>query len=539
MCSEQRHFYVACTVLAVFVALLAPTAFAQKTANPVTIVTAADAGETERFAAAELAKYLAKMGNPQPKIVKAPAQGEVYLGVLPGSVAPSERRLYEDPIAGRDPDSFLIRSFARGVVIKGNSPRAVLFGTYHYLESLGARWYFPGTENELIPQVAVRLTGFDTVQVPSFRKRGIVVFASTPGFASLVDFAAKVKLNTIGLHDTSKEYDAYSLASKAIGARGLTIDAERHLFGERFCPDDTAALATEKERFKSYIATLPSQLNDFFLWVADKELPPCASPKYRNYSVSDLVMYFSNEIAQTLRRTRPQGRYAYLAYLGTEPPPKNVKPGPGVLLEWAPMRQCFAHSFDDPDCPMNRAYRQNIEGYLKLFKPEDAQVLGYWLDDTLFNRTGYGRLPYRPDVLKADLTYLHKLRVPDVTTFGVITGANYFASHVSPAVFLYPRLLWDVTSDPQSVMKEFCQGFFGDGDTLKVFDLLAEADRLVYVDKHQVQARMVNDPAFIAAVSEAIRLSQTFVTAQTDPRLRGRRAKLLQEVAERFSKTGK
>ncbi len=502
---------------------------------PVRIVIPAQAAAPGQFAAQELAKYLAAMGNPKPGIVNAPGKGDIYLGVLPPGFA--------DPLRGRDPDSFLLRSSGTSLVIYGNSPRATLYGVYGYLESLGARWYFPGPENEVVPRARVRLQGYDSVEVPSFRKRGIVVSANTAGLRDLVDFAAKARLNTVGLHPLPSEpslSDAgYEATAKAVGPRGLAIEIERHFFGEDFCPDDQAALGREQAKLRQYLATLPGAMNDLFLWAADKYLSPCRSPKYRHCSVSDVVLWFSNEVARTLRESRPGGRLAYLAYLGTEEPPRNVKPGAGVFLEWAPIRQCFAHSFDDPACPTSRRYRESLEGYLKIFPSGEAQVLGYWLDDTLFNRSYYGRLPYNPEALKGDLAWLHRLGIRAATTFGVITGRDYFTSHASPAVLLYPRLLWDVNSQPRALVEDFCREYFGAPELSKVFDLLAEADRMVYVDSGKVQAQRANDPAFVKAVGEALTLTQSHLVRQTDPVMRTRSARLLQEVSSRFAQVGR
>ena len=507
------------------------------------IVTPATPALPEQFAARELARYLAAMGNPAPVVAASPAPGDLYIGVLPSALPPAARQALASRLRGQDPDSFALHSFPGGLVILGNSPRAHLYGVYGYLESLGARWYFPGPENEIIPRAAARLDGYDTLEAPSFRKRGLCVFATTPGFAELADFAAKARLNTIGLHTLPSLPpfgDAgYEAAAKAIGPRGLAIDIERHFFGERFCPDDRATLAREQANFRRYIAALPASMQDFFLWAADKYLPPCRSPQYRDYTVSDIVLWFSNQMAATLRETRPRGRFAFLAYLGTEEPPAHVKPAPGVFLEWAPIRQSFAHGIDDPASATSRRYRENFEAHLKLFNPAEAQVLGYWLDDTLFSRTHYGRLPYNPEAMRADLAWYHGRGVRAVTTFGVITGRDYFASHASPAVFLYPLLLWDIHADPRAAVREFCRRYFGSAEASAIFDRLAEADRLVYVDDGNVQAARANDPRFLRAASAAVDEARRLMDAQTEPALRARAARLVQEAAARLAQIGR
>ncbi|HZP02833.1 MAG TPA: DUF4838 domain-containing protein [Terriglobia bacterium] len=491
-----------------------------------------------RFAASELAKYAALMGNAKPGLVQAPQAGDICLGLLPPNLPAEVLREIESDLRGKDPDSFIIRSEGRRLIIYGCSARAVLYGTYHYLESLGVRWYFPGHENEIIPHAELKLSGYDIKQVPCFHKRGIVVFSTTPGFEDLVDFAAKLKLNTIGLHappygpQTSDV--GVDFASKVAAPRGLEVDVERHLFGEGFCPDDKSRLNLERKVLTNYVSQLPPSINDFFLWPADKFLAPCASARYRDYSVSDLVLWFANQMLATLRQSRPQARFAFLSYLSTWNPPTRERPSPGLILEWAPMFQSFAHPLDDPASTTNAEYRGDFEKLLSIFKPENSQVLGYWLDDTLFSRTRYGHLPYSPTALQGDLAYYFRKGVPAITTFGVITGRDYFASHASPAVFLYPRLLWDVDTDVRPLMRDFCRDYFGTDRALDVFDSLARADSMVYVEKHRTQTGRLNDPAFAAEVSKALRLAGDLLESQTAPQRRAWAARLVQEVASRF-----
>ncbi|MEN6536763.1 MAG: DUF4838 domain-containing protein [Bryobacteraceae bacterium] len=495
----------------------------------------------ERFAAEELVKYLVAMGNPKPSVVLAPEEGDIYIGTLPGSLAAVRAQTMCGRLTGKDPDSFVLRSIGKRLVIYGNSPRANLFGTYYYLESLGARWYFPGAENEVVPQAAVKLETYDVTEIPSFRKRGICVFATTPGLAEQIDFAAKNRLNTIALHTEPSAppfADAgYDVAVKAIGPRGLTIDIERHFFSKSFCPDDTATLEREKTNFRKYLSTLPSSMNEFFLWPADTALQTRCSVQDKDYSVSDIVLWFSNEIARTLREIRLQGRFPFLAYWSTTQPPKHVRPAPGVFLEWAPMWQSFAHAIDDASSATNREHRQNLERFLEIFKPEEAQVLGYWLDDTFFlwKNYAYNRLPYCPTALKGDLAYYHRLGIPAITSFGVMLGSDYFSTHASPTIFLYPRLLWNVKAEPREVMNEFCRSYFGSADACKIFDLLAEADQMVYVEQHKVRRELVNAPRYVQIVSRAVDLSLKLVAAQSAPTLRARAVRLVQEATTRFS----
>jgi hypothetical protein len=504
---------------------------------PLRIVLPANPAPPEEFAGRELVKYLAAMGNGEAEIVRAPAEGDIYLGALPASTPNDDRRHIVSALAGRGADSFVLRSTSRGLVIRGGSPRAHLYGAYQYLESLGVRWYFPGRDGEVVPRAAARLEGYDIVQTPSFHERGIVIFPTTPGLEDIADFAAKVKLNTIGLHtwhdprfSDLRAPDVLRMAEP----RGLTVQIERHFFGENFCPDDLASLAQAKSDLLALVTKMPAEINDFFLWPADKFLSPCTSPAYRDHSVSDLILWFDNQMLSTLREARPHARFAYLAYLSTWEPPKHERPAPGLLLEWAPIFQSLSQALDDPASAQNTKDRENFEALLEIFGAANTRVLGYWLDDSMALGNGYGKLAYAPDALKGDLSYYHRLGVPAITTFGVISGSNYFASRLSPVVFLYPALLWDTSRDTRTMVREFCRDYLGSEKAAGVFDLLAEADKFVHIEHAQVVRQHVSNRKFIDIVSKAMRQTQAMMEVEQDPMKRARLARLLQEVASRY-----
>lgn len=512
---------------------------AGKRGGAITIVLPDGAAAPVKFAAQELVRYLAAMGNAKPKVVQTPEKGDIYLGILPGVLRGEDRRAIESSLKRAEPDSFVIRSVGDCLVVYGNSPRAHLYGVYHYLETLGARWYFPGPGNEVVPRATVKLNGYDVWQAPSFRKRGIVIFSTTPGFEDLVDFAAKAKLNTIGLHAIPYGPQVGNVgldfATKVAAPRGLTVDIERHLFGSNFCPDDAASLEHEKKTLLDYVALLPANMNEFFLWPADEVLAPCTSPQYRDRAVSDLVMWFANQMLVTLQQSRPQARFAFLSYMSTWGPPKHEKPLPGLIFEWAPMFQSFAYSLDDPRSRTNAEYRSDFESFLKMFGGENTQVLGYWLDDTLFSRTSYGHIPHNPEALRRDLSYYHRLGVNAVTTFGVITGRDYFLSHASPAVFLYPRLLWNVQTDTREAMRDFCRNYFGSESGVEVFDALAEADYMVYIEKSQLAGKKLSDRQFVECISRARHAAQALLDFQENTQKGARAALLVDEVMSRFN----
>ena len=508
-----------------------------QTTIPLRIVLPSQAAPQEEFGAREIVKYLAAMGNEEPQIVRAPSEGDIYLGAVPAGLPQEDQRRIQSVLAGCDPDSFILRSTSSGLLIRGNSPRAHLYGAYHYLESLGVRWYFPGPEGEVIPRAVAQLSGYDILQVPSFRERGIVIFPTTPGLDDMIDFAAKVKLNTIGIHTWHDPRFSDLRAPEVLQmaeSRGLTVQIERHFFGENFCPDDTASLEQAKKDLLQLVAQMPAQVNDFFLWPADKFLSPCTSAAYRQRSVSDLILWFDNQMLAALRTARPEARFAYLAYLSTWEPPQRERPAPGLILEWAPIFQSLSHALDDSTSTQNARDRNNFEALIRIFGAPNTRVLGYWLDDTMALGNGYGKLPYSPAALKGDLSYYHRMGVPAVTTFGVIKGSDYFLSHSSPVVFLYPALLWDVERRPQTLVEEFCREYLGTEKASEIYEMLAQADKMVRIEHARVERAQFNNREFVEKVMAAMRRTEGLLLSETDPAKRARLARLAQEVASRL-----
>lgn len=514
--------------------------FAQS--NRLTLIIPAQPSPVVTRAAEEVAYYVERMGNPRPVIVRGGTEGDLFFGVYPPSVTEAEKQGILSSIQKpRNQDAFVVHSVGRSLVIDGNSPRAVLYGAYEYLETLGVRWYFPGTENEVVPKRHPAVEGYNLVRIPSFRKRGVVTFShrvifsvhpenyEEPGFREFVAFAAHKKLNTIAVHHDFNLEEASSIAAEY----GLDTQQEIHFFGEHFCPDDAEALRRESARFEAYLAKASATMRQFFLWPDDENLPDCSSPQFRDYRVSDLTLNFSNEMNKLLQSRRPGAEFAFISYLRTWDPPRHVKPDPGVTLEWAPMNQSLGQALNDPNSPVNARMRNQLEQYLKLFPASTAQVLGYWLDDTLTSRTDLGHLLFRPSALQQELRYYRSLGIANVTSFGIFAKKDGFSSNAPPVVFLYPELLWDPDTNVEARLREYCKYYFGDESAFDVLAALQKMDGIVYVEDSTVKIQEQQLPEFGELLTTALSNATRLMEQQTDETYRSRLAKLVVEVASR------
>ncbi len=180
----------------------------------------------------------------------------------------------------------------------------------------------------------------------------------------------------------------------------------------------------------------------YFLWPDDGP-PWCRCPKCRSYSDTDQSLILTNALAKRLQEAvDPHAQIAHLAYHNTLEAPQDVTPGPGVFLEFAPIRRVHEIPMD-ADHETQRVYVNALEANLKLFPAEQAQVLEYWLDVSWFSNYTQPptKLPFSREVLAADLDFYASLGIGHVTTFAVDMDQAYLDLHGEPPLAEYAEEL--------------------------------------------------------------------------------------------------
>ncbi|HGJ66744.1 TPA: hypothetical protein ENS27_15385 [bacterium] len=431
------------------------------------IIVSKEANEVEIFSANELSNYLGIMTNDQIKITNIASGKCLYVGFIPDN-AEYKNQLF-DELADLHDDGFIIRAYGDDIIIKGKNSRGTLYGVYEYLNRLGARWYFPGKEHEFIPKRDdIFINGIDIKESPDFNHRSICIHIWEKGFEHWVDFAGKAKLNAIHLHSDEGLDDMEKLAKN----RGLDYNFRRHFFGEKYSPEDKSDLDANRKLIKDYIKILPDKINDFFLWPADVVLQIYDNPE--NWSIADITLMFTNEMAKAIKEIKPKGRMSFLSYWTTWGVPKNIKPLDNVFLEIAHMHQCYSHSITDHSCQTNsKEVMPDIDGLMNVFDPSETHVLGYWLDASLFGRGVYkgleGRLPYIGNNIRQDFLYYKSKGIKNISTFAVGLNSDYFVKFISPTIFQYSALLWNIKYDLDLETRLFCENYFGETQLSSIF----------------------------------------------------------------------
>jgi hypothetical protein len=296
-----------------------------------------------------------------------------------------------------------------------------------------------------------------------------VVFA--PEDLTLADWPERAKaagLTTIGIHHQNSpravidwiRTDAGRRFLEACGRLGLEVEYELHVMKElllprrlfekspeffrmdergrrqpdaNLCVHSPAALDIAAENAVAIAEALRPTTGRYFYW-GDDGKPWCRCPQCQGLSDSDQATLLENHLLRALRRHDPRASLAHLAYLNSLSPPARVRPDPGVFLEYAPIKRRYDIPYEKQAGPAQADGLSTLDANLKVFPADTAQVLEYWLDVSRFSRWKRPavRLPWRRDVLEADVATYAARGIRHVTSFAVYVDADYRRRYGEP-----------------------------------------------------------------------------------------------------------
>lgn len=292
-----------------------------------------------------------------------------------------------------------------------------------------------------------------------------------------IDRAAAIGLTSLEIHPTGGTNAAASLTAllgdletsafrariDRARAKGLEIGYEFHaagwllprdLFGEHpeyfrmdgdgrrcrdinFCLSSAEGMDLVAKRAVELAGRLYGSSHRYFFWMDDVPDGVCHCEKCRGYSASDQQLLFVNRVLAELRKTIPDARLCYLAYLGGINPPEKVTPSEGVFLEYAPIKR-------DPSRPLavqDNADVAPLKALVAKFGARDARVLEYWFDNSLLSKWTKPPKRFVPpaDVVREDLAYYRALGFSDLASFACFLGDDYEKLWGEPDVTPFAR----------------------------------------------------------------------------------------------------
>ena len=297
-----------------------------------------------------------------------------------------------------------------------------------------------------------------------------------------LDWVARMQdsgLNLLGLHMLQRENDLLPFLESDRGrdaveravAAGIDVEYEIHALslllprehfekhpdwfrmdtrGERIpdgnlCPANGDAMEIVCATARELAARLTPTTHRYYFWPDDGKAW-CHCPACQHLSDADQNVVVMNAILSALRDVDPDARLACLAYHTTLSGPAQVEPAAGLFLEWAPIRRCYRHAIDDPECAVNREQLDSLTALLKTFDAAEAQVLEYWMDASMFSRwkRPAAKLPFGAEIMRKDVAHYASLGVRSITSFGCFIDEEYVKLHGDPPIGEYASILSSV-----------------------------------------------------------------------------------------------
>ncbi len=307
-----------------------------------------------------------------------------------------------------------------------------------------------------------------TASRPFFRTRGVVLVPEDLTWSAWPQRARQAGLSTIALHHGASPKYVTDLIRSERGREflaqcrqlGLQVEHELHamrdllprdlfaknseLFrmnekGERtpdcnLCVHAERALDISAEHAVALAKVLHPTTHRYFYWGDDAQ-PWCCCPRCRDLSESDQALVLENHLLKALRRQDSRALLAHLAYANTLTAPTQIKPARGLFLEFAPIKRRYDIPLDTSSDPENQRHLEALDANLRVFGAANAQVLEYWLDVSRFSKWKKPavKLPFKEEVLAADLDTYGRRGIRHVTTFAVNIDAEYIARFGEPS----------------------------------------------------------------------------------------------------------
>ncbi len=308
---------------------------------------------------------------------------------------------------------------------------------------------------------------------PFFKTRGVVL--TTPDLSTL-DWprrAAQAGLTTIGTHVMPGDVSKFIQTDKGrefltqCKERGLEVEHELHAMSDLLprdlfekdpsmyrmneqgqrgpdfncCVHSSEAVAVICENIVKCAEILRSTTGRYFYWTDDGR-PMCRCSRCRVYSDSEQALILENEMLRALRKVDARATLAHLAYARTLEAPVQVKPASGIFLEFAPIGRTWSEPIGHRDAKEGQhgRYLDRLDANLEVFGRENAQVLEYWLDVSLFSswkREAKKKLPWRKEVFLQDIATYAARGIRHVTSFAVYMDADYVRQYGEPPIDEY------------------------------------------------------------------------------------------------------
>ena len=215
-------------------------------------------------------------------------------------------------------------------------------------------------------------------------------------------------------------------------------NGERTPFGN-LCASSSEALDRVSAEAEKLLRRLNGRFDRVTLWPDDITGGGCNCENCRKMSVADQALRITNAIVKGFRRVDPEAKCGFLAYQDALEVPEQVRPEPGVYLEYAPIHRDSGIPISDP---ANLKETGHLKELLEFFGVKDSRALEYWVDNSRFSdwTRPPKRLVFNAEVMRQDVEYYLSLGFRDLTSFACFLGPDYIDMYGLPPYGEYGKI---------------------------------------------------------------------------------------------------
>jgi hypothetical protein len=441
------------------------------------IVVPKDANHEERYAASELAHFLALMTKANLPIIpdSEPKTGpEILIGYNSRTdslgVSPDDTPCEEE---------YQILAKNGDLVLAGSKPRGTLYSVYGFLQDvLGFRFYAPDCIKIPYSSDITLEDDLSLFDKPAFRYR-----ESNYAYLTIGTNAARARQNGAisrlseehGGHHTyapgffvhtfqslipSKEYYDEHPEFFAL-VKGKRDNSHQH----QICltnPDvlrisiEKSLDALRKNPEATLISISQSDNND------PCECEHCQKIADEEESQSGPIIHFVNAVADAIAKEFPHVMVDTLSYLYSEKPPKIVRPRDNVQIRFALLNHCHSHPLrsckfqphgnNGQGLYMETTFADMLRAWSKIAKHIAIWDYAVYFEFYFMMRPNFHTL--------ADNMRFYKEN--NVDSIFYESNANTGGEMVELRGYILTQLMWNLDFDVQAGIAEFCHEFFGE-----------------------------------------------------------------------------
>ena len=204
---------------------------------------------------------------------------------------------------------------------------------------------------------------------------------------------------------------------------------------KNLCVSSKEAMEIAVERARDVARRLYRSTDRYYFWMDDSRSMACHCPECRHMTAADQQMRFCERILAGLRRDRPSATLAYLAYYDTMKLPTVPCNKEGLFLEYAPIEKSKA----EPDPVFVEEERRMARELCAYFGTENARVLEYWMDNSLFSKwkkppQPFSFTPERIAAMQREIADYRAMGFDEMATFACFLGADYVELYGEPDI---------------------------------------------------------------------------------------------------------